>query len=144
MKNSSPKLKDAIKFISQYIDKKHLDDLINHLIKTFRGRIPNAVVFQGQHTRAFHDESYFTPRETLRKIKEIVDFYFPEEKYRDTMILNKRDDGTKYILFNRGEIPNNQIPIRIIAAFICLKHITNLANLPRKGFIISLQETFAK
>ena len=84
------------------------------------------------HIEAFHDTAYFSPREALKKVKDIVDFNFPKNLYQETMLLNKKENGEEYVKFNKGVAPNNFIPLRIIVALFCVNYIAFLANTSRK------------
>ena len=132
MKNSNPSREEIIKLLSSFLDKKRLKELINYTTRTFRNKIPDLDYFQQQHIEAFHDTAYFSPREALKKVKDIVDFNFPKNLYQETMLLNKKENGEEYVKFNKGVAPNNFIPLRIIVALFCVNYIAFLANTSRK------------
>lgn len=128
MKNSNPTNKVVVKLLSNKLDESKLKDFTRDMTACFYGKIPSKEIFQMQHVQAEHDESYLTPREALWKVKEIVDLHFPENQYKDNMVSNLREDRSRYIIFNRGKIPNDLIPLRIIAALLCMKYVTYLTN----------------
>ena len=100
--------------------KKDTNQFMKKIKKEFNGRIPNAKTFQEQHCQVNYNKKYLTPRESLKIIKNVLDKEFPENKYGKVNLLIESK-----INFDRGMIPNNKIPLRILLAFYALKYMTS-------------------
>jgi DNA (cytosine-5)-methyltransferase 1 len=87
--------------------------------KEFKGKIPSSKIFQKKHCEVNSSEKYISPRESLKLIKNILDNHFPEEKYGNINLINNGQ-----LKFDRGSIPNNSVPLRMISTFYALKYLT--------------------
>lgn len=133
MKYSNPPIENILQLIFTYSNNIRIKKFIKNVINYFSKKVPPAKIFQEQHIHAYRDARYFSPRKALRKVKEIVDFYFPEDEYDEIFLLNKNKDGKKYINFNRGKIPEDLIPLRIIAALLCVNYIASISNIKEEA-----------
>lgn len=140
MKHSNPSMNILLQLIFTYPDKDMLSNFIKNSKAALVNIIPSAKIFQVQYTNVYHNESYLTPRKTLRKIKEIIDLHFPEKKYGEIMLHNKKSDGSRYIIFNRGMAPDDLIPLRIVAALICVNYVSYLANSSTQSVTTTINE----
>ncbi|NQV77204.1 MAG: DNA cytosine methyltransferase [Lutibacter sp.] len=109
---------ESLLFPSKY--KKEIKGYIKEIKKQFRGKIPDSEKFQKQHHQFNPSKKYFTPRKSLRLIKDILDKHFPEEKYESISLINNGQ-----LKFDRGSIPNDSVPLRILCAYYSLILLVN-------------------
>ena len=130
MKKAVPKEKEILNILKQFKDPHRMDGFIREVKKTFDNNIPTALSFQEQHCKALHDKRYLTPRQSLIKVKDVVDKFFPDKEFRESYLSNIRDFKThkKYMIFDRGEPPQNQIPLRILCALYVTCYISKLTR----------------
>ena len=127
MKKAFVPSKTLKKIFNQYHDKKRIQDFISAVNKTFQGRIPNAQKFQQQHSLANPDYRFFTPRQSLRATKKLIDKFFPENQFNSIHLDNFQ--GKKAIIkFDNGELPENAIPIRMVAGLLACNHIVDMTK----------------
>lgn len=132
MKMARPN-KEVIKQIFyQFEDKEKVDRFIMETKRVFAEKIPVADIFQSQNCLVEPLEEYFTPSKSLNMVATLINKYFPLEEYSDISISNKIDGGEiDYIEFDNGKIPNDNIPIRIIAALYASIHISEFTKSTR-------------
>ena len=121
MKICKSNIKEIEKLLSSSKYNEKANQFIDRIKKEFKNKIPDSKTFQKQHCEVEHNEKYFTPRASLKNIKRILDKEFPEDKYKNASVINKNK-----LKFNRGNIPGNIIPLRILLAFYALNFMTNM------------------
>ncbi len=114
MKKAIPDIKILKSILIKNIGCVKYENFHNDLLKQFKNKIPNTEEFQNLYCNYRPGPYKLTPRKSLLLIKKIVNKHF-KNRY-EVLVSNKRKDGKDYISFNRGKLPNNVIPIRIIAA----------------------------
>lgn len=125
-KVNSKKISD---FFSQITERRKIKDFMNDLEKSLKSKIPNANKFQEQHYRAEHDKQYMTPRESMKLVKQLVDKHFNETDYSNLFFVNINKSNKRPILnFNKGSIPNNKIPSRIVFAAYGMSRVAELTK----------------
>ncbi len=125
-KNLSPLFK-------QIKNKENLTLFKKDICEKLKQKIPNSKKFQEQHYKSISDNSFFTPREAMSFVKQKTDKHFPEKTYFKTFLSNINVNTKKKILrFNKGHIPNELIPLRIIVAAYGIFVITELT---KKGVV---------
>jgi len=129
MKFSKVTTKTISKFFNQINDKRRLNSFIESIEKKFEKRVPDSKKFQEQHCKAEHDKRFFTPRESMAQVKMMLDKFFPEEKFSDIFLSNINPLSKRPIIrFNRGKIPNDNIPLRIILAAYAIAYVSELTQ----------------
>lgn len=129
MKFSKPIKEDVRKIFNQFRDNSRVNKFISDVEMIFAQKIPNVSLFQSQNCLVEPLDVYLTPYDSLDVVTTLVNKHFPKEVYEGARISNKIEGSKKvYIEFDRGEIPNNMIPIRIIAALYALIHVVELTK----------------
>jgi len=128
MKMAVPSKKEVGSLLLDY-DKDRALSFMHEVHKVFDSKIPPSRLFQKQHCTPRPDKKFMTPRKALVITKRVLDNFFPEKKYKESFV-NNINPLTKKIQFkfNRGKIPDNKIPIRIIAALFAVSHIAELTK----------------
>lgn len=127
MKYAKPTKKEILKLLFKYEEKNKITSFIQEIEKGLQGKIPPANIFQQQHTSLVPNKHFYTPRESLVKIKEIVDRIFPESDYKDVFISNLDKYNKSIITFDKKE-SSAIIPLRILLALYATKSISDLTK----------------
>ena len=129
MKVARPRKENVEKIIYQFDNKEKVKSFIKKTERYFAKKIPVAETFQSYNCLVEADSNVFTPWKSLCLVKTIVDEHFPKEKYADVCLFNRMDDENADIIeFNSGMVPNNEIPIRLIAALYAVTYIVELTK----------------
>ncbi len=128
MKKASPSIKSIMAILNTAQDASKVDGFIQEIRETFDKTIPSRKKFQEQYCIVDSDKHFLTPRDSLRRIKSIVDKYFPQNQYKGVFLENLNRKHKEYIKFNKNKIPGNKIPLRILAGLYGVTYITKIAN----------------
>lgn len=128
MKVSFPTDNQLSRLLVKFEDKKRLNHYISEINRTFKDKIPKTKIFQAQHCLSEPDKDYFTPRKSLAEIKRILEDFFPDKDFKDSYLLNENKSKKPIIKFDRGEIPDNIIPLKIVLAYLGVKYVVSLTK----------------
>ncbi|MBI5002094.1 DNA cytosine methyltransferase [Candidatus Woesearchaeota archaeon] len=127
MKVCFPKRESIISLLENFKEKDRIHRFISFVEKKFKTKIPPTKEFQRQHCMMEKDNGLLTPVGSLQEASEIVEKFFPIQRYGVAKILNKK--GKKSIIhFDKGNPPKNSIPLRIAAALFICNHIVQLTK----------------
>ncbi len=127
MKKSVPNTNRILLLLNSYSDKKVVEAYITSVKHEFNNKIPIAKEFQSQHCKVKIDHRFSTPRSALQSVKSLVDKHFPEEKY-EMIVLNNIHRKKQIIKFNHGKLPDDNIPLRVVAALYACNYIAKLTR----------------
>lgn len=135
MKEARPSIDTILLLLNKYTDWNLISEFLEDNEIRFKGKIPNSSFFQEQYYKATPSPNSFTPRQALHEVKDLVDEYFPDCKYRNVNLpIFDGTGGNKMINFSPSDIPYDTIPIRIIAALYSVSYICYLTNVESACF----------
>ena len=114
MKKAYPNTKMLKSMLIKFLGQTKYDAFRHDLECGLRNKIPDAKSFQELHCNYNPNSCKMTPRDTLLFIKTIADKHFRNKL--KVLLPNIRKDGEKYICFDSGKLPKEEIPLGIVAA----------------------------